>query len=200
MKNNYLAQAWLVLTLALLFGAALAGMETAVADIIKANKLNETKERIASLVPGAAEDPNKHEAIDVEGRIVYRAMDVDGSQVGWVVPADGQGFADKIEVLIGLDTKAQTITGLYVLSQKETPGLGNKITFKRNKPGDKPLYLDNFPGKDAAKPLDVVKRPAKPDTNEVEAVAGATISSESVTDIVNSALSELRVKLAATVK
>ncbi len=200
MKNNYLVQAWLVLTLALLFGAALAGMETAVAGKIKANKLNETKERIATLVPGAAEDANLHEAVDIEGRLVYRAMDADGAQVGWVVPADGPGFADKIEVLVGLDTKAETITGLYVLSQKETPGLGNKITFKRNKPGDKPLYLDNFPGKDATKPLEVVKRPAKPDTNEVEAVTGATVSSKSVTKAINTTLNELRGKLAAAVK
>ena len=39
----------------------------------------------------------------------------------------GQGYADTIERLLGLSTDFRSITGLFVLDQKETPGLGNKI-------------------------------------------------------------------------
>ena len=55
----------------------------------------------------------------------------------WAVPwqldgllksAGGQGYADKIEVLIGFDPgQDYHYRSVYVLDQKETPGLGNKI-------------------------------------------------------------------------
>ena len=45
-----------------------------------------------------------------------------------MLPAHGQGFADRIDVLIGVNADVSTITGMYVLDQKETPGLGALIT------------------------------------------------------------------------
>ncbi len=177
-QKNYLGQAWLVLALALCFGSALAGVEIALKERIDDNKLAETQEQIPALVPGA----DSGQAVQLAGRTVYRAMAGD-RQVGWVVPAGGQGFADKIEVLIGLDASAETLTGLYVLSQKETPGLGNRITEE--------AWLGQFPGKAAASPLTVSK--ADPLAgHEILAVTGATISSESVASIVNQAVAEFR--------
>ena len=53
MKNSYIGQAWLVLALALCFGAALAGVESALKGRITANKLAATVEQIPSLVQGS---------------------------------------------------------------------------------------------------------------------------------------------------
>lgn len=199
MKDNYLVQAWLVVGLALCFGAALAGVDAALSEKIAANKLDETMRQIPSLVP----ESTGGEEVEIGGRTVYRATAADGEQLGWIVPAAGPGFADKIEVLIGLDPWAETITGLYVLSQKETPGLGNKIT--------DPEWLKQFAGKATSTPLSVGKGepPKKPETLSVTAaswshtvtsVTGATISSRSVTAIVNAAVAEMRPHLAAAVK
>jgi electron transport complex protein RnfG len=108
--------------------------------------------------------------------------------VGWVAKASGQGYADKIELLLGLDPEAKSITGLFILEQKETPGLGNKIITD--------AWRSQFLDKKTDNPLVVVKGGAKV-PNEIDAVTGATISSRSVTTIVNTAISDLRDPLAA---
>ena len=46
LKNSNLAQAWLVLVLAFIFGSALAAVQVNLEDRITANKLNETLVRI----------------------------------------------------------------------------------------------------------------------------------------------------------
>ena len=53
MKDNYLVQAWLVVGLALCFGAALAGVDAALSEKIAANKLDETMRQIPALGPGS---------------------------------------------------------------------------------------------------------------------------------------------------
>ena len=220
MKNNYIGQAWLVLVLALCFGAALAGVETWLKPKIDANKLAATLDQIANLVPDAnaaesariAKDPNWGPVTvavgegDAAGTYeAFRAMDAGARQVGWVIKASGKGFADKIELLIGLDANAQTITGLHVLDQKETPGLGNKITVKGDPKNQGFLWQFFHHRPRADQPLAVTKASPKADepgaANKIKAVTGATISSRSVCDIINEALSgELRQKLAAEAK
>ena len=204
MKNSYIGQAWLVLALALCFGAALAGVESALKERIAANKLAATVEQIPSLVEGsdlAKSRAAAREPVPItvgQGSLArtyeaYRAIAADDRQVGWVVKADGKGFADKIELLVGVSPRALTITGLYILDQKETPGLGNKITETDF------LWPFSSGSLTVGRPLIVVTG-ASPnvDDNEIKAVAGATISSKSVCAIVNDALCpEMQNKLAA---
>lgn len=179
MKNSHIGQAWLVIVLSLGFGAALAGVQATLKPKIEQNKLNDTIGQIPNLVPGAAGG----QAEKVGDRTAYRAVDGQGEHVGWVIPARGQGFADIVELLIGVDRDVQKITGLYVLDQKETPGLGNKIV--------EDDWRKQFAGKPAARRLAVTK--AKPSGDEeIQAVTGATISSDSVVGIVNGAVAEFR--------
>ncbi len=179
-KTNYILDAWLVLVLALVFGTGLAAVQSALKARIEQNKLNDALGQIAKLVPGA----ERGEQREQNGRTFFAALKADGTVAGWALPARGQGFADIVQVIIGLDVGAEQITGLYVLDQKETPGLGDFITS-----GEK--FLNQFTGKPATAPLKVVKAKAgAPD--EVQAITGATISSESVTAIVNAAVAEFR--------
>ena len=183
MKDSYIGQAWLVVLLSLCFGGALAGVQVMLHERIEENKLAETLSQIPVLVPGAEEG-----LVDtVAGQRVYRAL-AGGRQIGWVVPGGGQGFADRIELLIGVDAEVARITGLYVLDQKETPGLGNKIVEEE--------WRKQFSGKSTSKPLVVVKGGAKGE-EEIDAITGATISSESVCRIVNRTLSRMRDELIA---
>jgi len=184
MKRNPIADAWLVLVLAMGFGASLAGVQAALKPRIEANKLSDTMSQVPLLVPQA----QRGERMLVADAPVYRAVDAAGAPVGWVVPASGQGFADRIELLIGLDAAAARITGLYILDQKETPGLGDNITTER--------WRKQFAGKPADVALQVRKGPAEA-PHEIEAITGATISSESVTAIVNAAVRRLREQLAS---
>lgn len=183
MRNSYIGQAWLVIVLSLSFGAALAAVQTALNPRINDNKLQDTIGQIPALVPGAVGGDREL----MGDHAVYRARDAQGEQVGWVIAASGQGFADRIELLVGVDRELTRITGLYILDQKETPGLGNKIV--------EDVWRGQFVAKPLAKPLSVVKT-APSDDSEVQGVTGATISSESVVNIVNAAIARFRAELA----
>jgi H+/Na+-translocating ferredoxin:NAD+ oxidoreductase subunit G len=185
-SGNYIVQAWLVISLAILYGVGLAGMQINLADKIAENKRNETYNVIPDLVSGAVKENTVEimvKAKDGKESKVYKAVDVGGNTVGWVLPAEGLGFADRIELLIGLDASLDKITGMYVIDQKETPGLGDYITR-----GD---FRKRFVGKPAATPIAVVKKDPTA-KNEIKALTGATISSESVSGIINKAIGNLR--------
>ena len=84
--------------------------------------------------------------------------------------------------LIGLDANAETITGLFVLDQKETPALGDNIK--------KPEFCDRFRGKAAGEMVAAVK--GNPEGNQIQAITGATVSSSAVCTIVNNAVEQFR--------
>ncbi len=200
MKDNYIVQAWLILALAICFGAALSGIELALADRIEQNKIDETYSQIPNLVrcewwmPGdaqwAADKDKTEEWVTPQGHLAYRAYDADGDHRGWVIKAAGQGFADKIEVLIGLDESGEMILGLYVLNQKETPALGNKIVEEN--------WRKKFVARETRRPIVVSKASVEADkiaANSVQAVTGATVSSNSVVAIVNAAVADFRARM-----
>jgi electron transport complex protein RnfG len=183
-------------------GWCLAGIQTKLGPVIEANKTRETLAKIPALVLG--EDQAQQLSLDKKNLsitprtieieqngikkfyTVYDAFFEDGTLAGHVAKAAGQGYADKIELLVGLDADGRTITGLFILDQKETPGLGNRII-------EKP-WRDQFLGKPSASRLVVVK--GNPDgNNEIDAISGATISSRSVTGIVNKTITDIKPQL-----
>lgn len=187
-RISLLGQAWLVLILSLAFGATLAGVELGLKPRIIENKRNETYGQVPSLVPGA--DRAQTTEIEIDGHSIFEARSEDGSQVGWVVPAGGQGFADRIEVLVGLDLEATRITGIFVLDQKETPGLGDFIT-------DEERFRKWYRDQPTDTTLAVVKTAPEPGTGKIKALTGATISSDAVTDIVNRRVATFKTTLAS---
>jgi electron transport complex protein RnfG len=198
-QNNYLVQAWLVLLLATLFGLILAGLQATLGPKIETNKINETRERVPEVVLGKsmaqklADDggslviENSSIAVEKQGKTklynVFKAKYPDGRPAGWATKVSGQGYSDRIELLLGLDPKAENLTGLFVLGQKETPGLGNRI--------QEDAWRGQFAGKSTNQPLRVIKGGAS-DAYTIDAITGATISSRSVTDIVNQSVSDLK--------
>ncbi len=199
-KNANLVQAWLILLLALLFGSALAAVQVQLSDTIAANKLNETLAQVPALIWGEsrAGQPEAPASVQItpgtilvekEGKPspynLYRVAQ--GNHVaGWVIKAAGQGYADKLELLIGVDADLKNITGLFVLEQKETPGLGNKIIL--------PQWRGQFIGKQTDTPLQVIKGGQR-GAHTIDAITGATISSRSVTAIVNATIGNLKGQL-----
>ncbi len=203
LRDNNILQAWLVLLLVLCFGSSLAGIQMYLGPVIEENKLNETREKVPELVLGAeaaqklaesGESLNitpKSFVVDKPGKKavynVYEAADKSGKRLGWVVKTSGQGYADRIELLLGLDPEVKTVTGLFVLEQKETPGLGNKIVTDE--------WRGQFNGKSTDKALGVVKGGGA-GADDINAITGATISSRAVSDIVNTAVADLKAPLA----
>ncbi len=197
-KNSNLGQAWLVLLLSIVFSVSLAAVHLNLSPVIEENKTRETMEKIPVLVSGEDSTANA-DSFDISKRIlnidkngitksytVYDALDKTGTVAGHVVKATGQGYADKIELLLGLDPDGKTITGLFILDQKETPGLGNKIV--------EDAWRNQYVGKSSDSSLVVIKGKSVND-NEIDSVSGATISSRAVTDIVNSTIADLKTKI-----
>ena len=185
-KGSLLGQAWLVLCLALVFGGCLAAMELGLKERIRENQKNETFDQIDELVPGAGAVRSAYAPF---GEGIIKAVSDGGEHRGWVIGASGQGFADVIKVLIGLDTRAETITGIYVLEQKETPGLGDYIT-------DPGKFRKYYAGQPTAEPLEVIKRePAREEKGKIKALTGATVSSKAVTGIVNERVNRFKAEL-----
>jgi len=205
LKNSNLVQAWLVLLLVTLFGTALAGIQAKLGPVIEANKVKETMAKIPVLVLGedlAAELADDNQTLTIKSRVVevkkngitkfytvYDAWLPEGKMIGHVVKADGQGYADKIELLVGLDAQGKRITGLFVLAQKETPGLGAKIL--------EDAWRGQFKEKSTEKHLSVVKGGGDKE-DQIDAISGATISSKSVTGIVNTAVANVASQLEVT--
>ena len=202
-QRTKLGQAWLVIFLALLFGVSLAGVQAALGPKIEDNKLKETIEKVPVVVLGqkaADELAARGELLNITPNTVfvenhgikkfytlYRAEFKDKTTAGWVAKTSGQGYADRIELLIGMDADGKNVTGLFILDQKETPGLGNKIV--------EDDWRAQFKDKATTTPFNVVKI-SKGAVNEIDAISGATISSKSVTRLVNQAVSDLKPKVA----
>jgi electron transport complex protein RnfG len=134
-----------------------------------------------------------------EAEVVYATYSEDGSLAGIAIPAAGQGYADKIQILYAYDPQRQAIVGMTVLASKETPGLGDRIA-------SEPEYLANFvtldvtlveDGSRLAHPVEFVKSGSKINDWQVDGISGATISSRAVADMINKSAGRLLPVLAA---
>ncbi len=109
------------------------------------------------------------EADSFEGELggyEYEAYDKDGNWIGTVLRFEVPGYSSTINTLLGIGP-GNKITGIDIISQQETPGLGANI--------EKESFLQQFIGKTK----DQLK--LKKDGGEIDAVTGATISSRAIT-------------------
>lgn len=110
---------------------------------------------------------------------VLRATDDNGNTIGYVFSATSpSGYGGDVKIAIGVSTITNKITGFTVLSHSETAGLGAKATNED--------FKSQFEGK-SADGISYTKTGAADDT-EIDAISGATITSNAVCEAVNSAL------------
>jgi electron transport complex protein RnfG len=169
----------------LLAAAFLAGVNILTRERIAFNKQKEIEAAISLVIPGSSSSRKVYEE---RGLSVYAGADESGSLIGWAVESVASGFQDNIVFLIGADAGLSRIRRLYILEQKETPGLGAKIT-------DEKTFLQFWEGKNMNLPLALRKPPAGKEElgpSEVNTVTGATISSEAVLNGVSLSLDKLK--------
>lgn len=107
-------------------------------------------------------------------RLPVYIFDIDGEEVT-VMPCYGAGLWGPIWGYIAVAEDGTTIDGAIFDHKSETPGLGAKIA-------EEPFY-SQFKGKkfsDGEKKFSVVKGGAKGDINGVDAISGATITSQAL--------------------
>lgn len=94
---------------------------------------------------------------------------------GMVFTALDKGFGGQVTVMVGIDSEG-AITGVKVTKHTETPGLGTKAMT--------PEYLSQYVGQSA------ITRSNESGETQIDAITGATITSNAVYRAVESALSQ----------
>lgn len=107
---------------------------------------------------------------------VYQGFDEDGTAIGVAIQGGEPGFVDVISVMFAIDPEGGALLGLKILSQKETPGLGDKIEKDT-------LFLKQFEG--TKTPIRAVKSGTRRPPSQIDAITGATISSRTVVKVIN---------------
>ncbi len=151
---------------AVLSALVLGFIYTASEDRIRENRERRIRESVYRVLP----EIDMYEKVESEP-VVYEGR-LKGETVGFAVKAEGMGFQGQITVMVGFKPSGEEITGLDILESVETPGLGARI------------YEEEFTGQ--FKELQIPKEREI----EVEAITGATISSEAVKKIVNRAIKD----------
>lgn len=180
---NLYAKMIVVLTLVgLISGGCLSVVDLLTRDRIELNRQKEIEEAIGKVVPGTK---NFTAALEEKDLTVYKAKDEQDNLIGYAIYAKGTGFQDIITLMFGTDPDLNTINSLTILEQKETPGLGAKIT-------DREVFLQFWEDRQCSQEL-TLRKPAvetkdELSPSEVNTITGATISSQKVLNIVNLSL------------
>lgn len=127
----------------------------------------------------------------------FAGYDEAGKLVGVAAEGGAKGYADTVRIMFGYDPTCQCVKNIGVVSMRETPGIGDKILKDRD-------FLANFEQLDArlnaemgalAHEIKTVKHGSKTDAWQVDAIAGATITSRAVGKAINETAQALLPKL-----
>ncbi len=112
----------------------------------------------AGVLEAAATAADEVEVVDV-----YRVM-ASGAQTGWALKVASRGYGGPMLLVIGLDTSG-SVTGVSVLTQNETPGLGTKVLTEK-------WFIEQFPGLPAGY--------SDSDVRALDVISGSTRSSNGI--------------------
>lgn len=131
-------------------------------------------------VAAGKQDDDAYSYTDVE-LIEARTASSGGSQAGYVIKASGKGYGGAVTIALGITNEGEVL-GIQILdASNETPGLGQNST--------KEDWNGQYVGMTADKTLSVVKDGSgSKDNGTINAISGATITSNAVTRAVNVAL------------
>lgn len=121
------------------------------------------------------------ETEEIEGKKYFSRLE-NGEVTGYAIPVGGPGLWGLIDAYIGVSSDYSKILGIEFISHSETPGLGGRISEEG--------YKEQFRGIDISNINDdnyIIYRPA-PGGN-IDAIAGATLTSKSVSKFLNEDLS-----------
>lgn len=171
---NKFAKMIIVLTvIGLISGGVLSVVYKWAQPKIILNQIRETDQAIYKVLP-----ETKNYKKVVKGELTYyECFDNTGAKVGTAIICKGNGYQGVIKMLVGVNVDFTKFTGMTILEQVETPGLGAKI-------GDK-QFMDQFKNLATKPPIEYIKDKAPEKPNEIQVITGATISSRAVVNIIN---------------
>ncbi len=160
-------------------GVLLAYTESVTAPLILENQRKAEELARREVLPNA-EKFNESKFADTTASQTYSystGVTSNGEVAGVVIKVAPKGYAGPIEMVVGID-KTGKINGYKILAQKETPGLGTKLS--------EPVFAEPFKKliTDKPNPVFLVKK----DGGDVDGITAATISSRAFCKGVSEAL------------
>ena len=177
MKNKFLKNCLALFLITLVAGVSLAFVnEITKEPIAQAQDKARLEEEILKNSSASLKKENLSQCTVDD---VLKATDESGNTIGYVFSATSpSGYGGDVKVAVGVSNKDNSITGFTVLSHSETAGLGAKATEDE--------FKSQFIGK-SANGINYTKTGASLDS-EIDALSGATITSNAVCEAVDSAL------------
>ena len=164
----------------LIVSALLAGTNALTKQPIAENELKKSQEAMFAVCPDAVSFEGA-KGIEAE---VYKALDEAGNVIGCAIVTSAKGYGGDVSVMVGIALEGETalgkVTGVEILSHSETPGLG------ANAANDS--FLKEYKVDITASGFSVVKDGTGGGDGRIDAITGATITSNAVTNAVNEAL------------
>lgn len=191
--KHFIEQSWLLIVASFAFGILLATTNYALEPRIHQNKIDKLTAKAGVLLPAAKHfvelklpEGDGIKILSARGKEVgivgYKGISADDNGAGWAFNVSGSGFADKIDLVVVLDYAFEKMLGYGVLFSNETPGFGDKINDAE--------FADQFKNVSVGKFTLVTTK--RKEASEIEAISGATISSEAVVRILNDSLEQIK--------
>jgi electron transport complex protein RnfG len=198
--NNIIRLSIVLALVTLVAAFVLAEIYSVTKPQIELQKLAKTQEALNIVLPDAQRiipNTNKVPVKDSEGKTLYEKdviayytaySDEDTTGlIGYAFKAEGNGYSSIIETMVGIDTTG-LIKNIKIVSQKETPGLGDLSENDEPFSGKK-WSTQQFRDK-TLEDLKVDK-----DGGEIVSITGATITSRTITNSIRDELKGLLPKI-----
>ncbi|MBQ9515035.1 MAG: RnfABCDGE type electron transport complex subunit G, partial [Ruminococcus sp.] len=178
MRRKISAKAILIPTISLFLISLVVTALLALTDNVTAKKIaeNEAQSKQESMF---AVVPDAKDFDELEADVLYLGKDDSGNTVGYAISTSTQGYGGQVKVMTGIDTEGNIVGVDVFYNDDETPGLGKNTSNES--------FRDQYKGLSVNESIVVSKDASADDTQTVDAVTSATISSRAVTKAVNEA-------------
>ena len=159
-------------------GAALSGIRQATAERIEYQVLmNVQGPKVKKVLAGSENDLiSDRVKLVVKGeRLILFIGKKNGKPWAIAYETTGKGFGGDLKLLVGYDLSKDKLVGIEVVSHKETPGVGSRVTEEQ--------FKSQFAGRD----IDA-RFLLKNEGGEIDAVSGATYSSKAVCEAIRKSI------------
>ncbi len=192
-------------------GLIIVGAYEGTYDAVAANKRIATERAVFKVIPaaksiaefvslpgGGISKVSPGDTASAAGTVkFFAAYDAAGKLVGIAAEGGAKGYADTVRIMFGYSPHCQCVIGIGVVAMRETPGIGDKIITDRE-------FLANFTALDVKLKADLsalanevraVKHGSKTSAWQIDAIAGATITSRAVGKAINDSAQALLPRL-----
>ena len=195
-KGGFMKDAWILFAITLISGLLLGAVYQITKVPIQMAEAKESLHKYQMAYPDATDflfdqaiqdqvvlsketlKEQKPEYGNVEVTVALKAVDASGNVIGHIITASSDdSYGGTVKVSVGITNEGK-ITGVELLEISDTPGLGMKAT--------EPAFKDQY--KDKTVEEFTVTKTGSTSDSEINAISGATITSNAVTHAVGAAL------------